>query len=131
MQISARWVLPVTSTSRLRNRRSTSQGAIVPPGCGHLAKRDLELVEGFVARLVHARRLAGRPDELAGEQVGERGVVLPVGDDAGEQVGAAQERAVGRRDAAGDDVVAAAGADVAAVEPELLGAEAELRRLPS
>ena len=42
----------------------------------------------------------------------------------GEQVGAAQERAVGRRLAAEHDVVAAAGAGVAAVEHELLGAEA-------
>ena len=58
-------------------------------------------------------------------------MVLPVGDDAGEQVGPAQERAVGRRDAAEHDVVAAAGADVAAVEHELLGAEADLRAPPS
>ena len=34
-------------------------------GLRHLGERDLELVEGFVARLVDARRLAGRPDEQA------------------------------------------------------------------
>ena len=57
-------------------------------------------------------------------------MVLPVGDDAGEQIGAAQERAVGRRDAAEHDVIAAAGADMTAVEHELLGAEAEGARPP-
>ena len=92
---------------------------------GDLAQRDLELVERLVARLVDARRLAGGADEQAGEQVGQRGMVLPVGDDAGEQIGPAQERAVRRREAAEHDVVAAAGADMPAVEHELLGAEAD------
>ena len=46
-----------------------------------------------------------------------------------EQIGAPQEGAVGRRHAAEHDVVAAAGADVAAVEHELLGAEADGARL--
>ena len=53
-------------------------------------------------------------------------MVLPIGDDAGQQVRPPQERAVGRRHAAEHDVVAAAGADVAAIEPELLGAQADL-----
>ena len=56
-------------------------------------------------------------------------MVLPVGDQAAQQVGAAQERAVRRRRAADDDVVAAAGAGVAAVEHELLGAEPGLVRV--
>ena len=131
MQISARWVLPVTSTSRLRNSRSTSQGS----GCGalarrrHLRQRDLQLVEPVVPRLVDARRLAGRADEQAGEQVGERRVPLPVQDQAVQQVGPAQEGAVHRRRAAHHDMVAAAGAGVAAVDHELVGAEAALARL--
>ena len=62
-------------------------------------------------------------------------MVLPVGDQAAQQVGPAQERAVGRRRAAEHDVVAAAGAGVPAVEHELLGAEARAvarpRRAPS
>ena len=74
MQNSARCVLPVTSTSRLRNRRSTSQGGDVAlvglPGI--CCERDLQLVEAVVARLVDARRLAGRADEQAGEQVRQR-----------------------------------------------------------
>ena len=50
-------------------------------------------------------------------------MVLPIGDDAGEQIGTPQEWAVGRRDAAEDDVVAAAGADLSSVDHELLGRE--------
>ncbi len=51
-------------------------------------------------------------------------MVLPVGDQAFQQVGAAQERAVFRRRPAGDHVVAAAGARVAAVEHEFFRAQA-------
>ena len=51
--------------------------------------RELELEGGLAARLVGPRRLAGRADEQPGEQVGQRGVVVPVGDQAGEQIGAA------------------------------------------
>ena len=90
-----RWVLPVTSTSRLRNSRSTSQGS---GGCAlararHLRHGDLELVEAVVARLVDARRLAGRADEQAREQVAQRRMVLPVQHQALQQIGPAQERA--------------------------------------
>ncbi len=46
-----------------------------------------------------------------------------------EQIRAAQERAVGGRGAAEHDVVAAAGAGVAAVDHEFLGAEPGLTRL--
>ena len=90
-----------------------------------LGERDLQLVEAVVAPLVDARRLARRAHEAAGEQVGERRVVLPERDEAAQQVRAAQERAVGGRPAAEGDVVAAAGARVEAVERELLGAEAD------
>ena len=98
-------------------------------GRGHLRQRDLQLVERVVARLVDARRLAGRADEQAGEQVGQRRVALPVQDQALQQVGPAQERAVVRRRAADHDVVAAAGAGVPAVDHELVGAEPGLARL--
>ena len=54
---------------------------------------------------------------------------LPVADQALEQVGTAQQRTVGGRRAAERDVVAAAGAGVAAVEHELLGAEPRLARV--
>ena len=55
-------------------------------------------------------------------------MVLPVGEQAAQQVGPAQQRAVGRRRAAEDDVVAAAGAGVAAVEHEFLRAQPRLAR---
>ena len=38
MQNSARWVLPVTSISRLRIKRSTSQGGTYSPGFGNRLK---------------------------------------------------------------------------------------------
>ena len=60
-------------------------------------QRDLELVQAVVARLVDARRLAGRADEQAREQEREGRVVLPVGQEARKQIGPAQERAVLRR----------------------------------
>ena len=65
----------------------------------------------------------------AGEQVGQRRMVLPVGDQAAQQIGAAEKRAVGRRRSANDDVVAAAGTGVPAVEHELLGAESGFVRV--
>ena len=55
-------------------------------------------------------------------------MVVPVRDQAREQVRAAQERAVGRRRAAEHEVVAAARADVAAVDHELLAAQPRLPR---
>ena len=57
-------------------------------------------------------------------------MIEPVGDQAAQQVGAPQDRAVGRRRAAQDDVVAAAGAGMSAVQHELLGAEPRLARVP-
>ena len=54
---------------------------------------------------------------------------LPVEHQALEQIGPAQERAVGGVHAAQHDVVAAAGAGVAAVDHEFVGAEPRLARL--
>jgi hypothetical protein len=96
---------------------------------GHLLEGDGQLVEAVVAGLVDPRGLAGGADEGAGEQVRQARVVLPVGDQALHQVRAAQQRAVRRGRAAEGDVVAAAGAGVATVEHELLGAEAGLAGL--
>ena len=74
--------------------------------------------------------LAGGTDEQAREEVRERRMVVPVGDEAGEQVGAAQERGIGGCCAAQHEMVAAAGPGVAPVEHELFGREArEARRL--
>ena len=46
MQNSARWVLPVASTSRLRNRRSTSHGG-VPSPCWRRSRRAVARRYGF------------------------------------------------------------------------------------
>ena len=89
----------------------------------HLAERDFQFVEHVLARLIDARRLAGRPDEQAGEQIRQRRPPLPIEHQAFEQIGPAQERAVGGLEAAEHDVIAAAGAGMAAVDHELVGAE--------
>ena len=60
MQNSARCVLPVTSTSRWRKTRSTSQGGAAA-AVGNLAEGDLHLVKAVVPRLVQPRRLAVGP----------------------------------------------------------------------
>ena len=82
-----------------------------------------------MAPFIDTRRLAGRAEKLPGEQVRQRRVIVPVGDQAPQQVGTPQERAVCRRRAAQDDVIAAAGSGVASVEHELLGREAHLPRV--
>ena len=64
---------------------------------GHLAEGEFQFVEDVVARLVDARHLAGRAEEHAGEKIRERRMVLPVADEAAQQVGTAQQRAVERR----------------------------------
>ena len=98
-------------------------------GAASSAKRDLELVDRVVARLVDARRLAGRADEHAREQVGQRRMVVPVRRSGWpSRSGRRRNGRVGRRRAAEHEVVAAAGAGVAAVEHELLGRQARLAR---
>src|SRR6516164_203991 len=82
---------------------------------GDLAESDFEFVETVLAGLIHARRLAGRADEEAREHVRERGMIEPVADHAAEEVRASQERAVGRRGGSEHEMVAAAGAAMAAV----------------
>ncbi len=89
----------------------------------HFGNGDFELVEQILARLVDARRLAGRPDEQAGEQIRQRRPPQRIEHQALEQIGPPQERAVGRAQAAEHDVIAAAGAGMAAVDHEFVGAE--------
>ena len=127
MQISARWVLPVMSTRMCRNRRSTSHSGDFDAGRRHVRQRDFQFVEPVVPRFVDARRLAGRADEHAGEQIGQRRMALPVQHEALQQIGPAQERRIRRRAAADHDMIAAAGAGVAAVDQKTVGAEPRLR----
>ncbi len=88
-----------------------------------LLEGDLQLVKALVAGLVHPRRLAGGTDEGAGEEIGQARVVLPVGDQAAQQIGPPQDRAVGGGRTAQGDVIAAAGAGVPPVQHEFFGAE--------
>ena len=93
-----------------------------------LLKRDFKLVELVVARLVDARRLAGRPHELAGKEIRQRGMVLPVGHQALQQIGTSQKRTVRRRGAAQGDMIAPACARMAAIQHEFFGAQPRLAR---
>ncbi len=57
--------------------RSTSQGGVWRPGL-YLPEGDLQFMQRIVARLVDPGMLAGRADEQAGEEIGERRMVEPV-----------------------------------------------------
>ena len=94
-----------------------------------LLERELELVQRVVPRFVDARRLARRADEEPGEEIRERRMMLPVRDQAAQQIGPAQERAVRRARGAEHHVIAAARARVPAVEHELLGHEPRMVRV--
>ena len=87
-------------------------------------ERDLHLVQAVVPSFVEPRRLARGPEKHPGEEVRERRVIVPVGDQTAEQIGTPEKRAVCRRRAAQHEVIAPAGARVPAVEHELLGGEA-------
>ena len=89
-----------------------------------LAEGDFQLIDGIVARLVNAWRLARRADEQAGEEIGQRRMIVPVTDQAAQQVGAAQERRIERGQRAEYKMIAATGAGMAAVEHELLAGQA-------
>ena len=91
-----------------------------------LGKGDFQFIDLVVARLIHARRLTGRANEQPREQVRQRWVVVPVRDQAGEQIRPTQERAISRRGPAQYEVVTAASARMAAVEHEFLGAQVGL-----
>ncbi len=83
---------------------------------GHLSEGDFHFVERVVARFIDARRLRGRADEQAGKQVRQRWMVMPVAEQAAQQVRATQERRIRRCRPAEHEVVAAAGAGVPAVD---------------
>jgi hypothetical protein len=73
--------------------------------------------------LVEAGRLTGGADKEAGEEIAHGGVALPMQHQRFEQVGAAQEGAVVGRCATHDDMIAAAGAGMAAIDHEFVGAQ--------
>ena len=113
-----------------RGPPATAAALRLRPGARDLRAARSPARTAVVPRFVDARRLAGRPDEQAREQVRQRRMVAASSAAGSQQIRPAQERAVGRRRAAEHDVVAAAGAGVAAVDHELLGAEPRLAARP-
>ena len=94
-----------------------------PQPVGHLLECDLQFVQTLVARFVHPRRLAGRADKHARKQIGQSRMILPKGNQTHQHIGPPQHGRLFRRRAAQRDVIAAAGAGMAAVKHEFLGAE--------
>ena len=100
MQNSARWVLPLESMSRCRSARSITQGGSGRHSPGDPAPEFLERgfdlgTESPIRASVDAWGLRGRADEDAREQEGQAGVVVPVADEAAQQVGTSQEGRIG------------------------------------
>ena len=95
-----------------------------------LPKRDFQLIQLVIAGLVNTWRLAGRADKHAAEQVTQARVVVPVQQQAGQQLRTTQERAVRRCGTAQHKVVAAAGTGVAAVGHEFFSRQTALERCP-
>ena len=58
------------------------------------AERSFNFVERIVARFIHTRMLACRPDEQPAEQKRKRWMVLPVRDQAAQQIGPATAKAL-------------------------------------
>ena len=102
--------------------RRRGRGALIR----NLIECDFQLVDGIGARLIHTRMLAGGTDERAREQIRKRWVVVPVTDQAPQQIGPPQKRTIFGRRAADHDVVAASRAAVLPVQHEFLRPQAAL-----
>ena len=83
-------------------------------------KGDFQLVQTLVPGLVDPRRLARGADKPRREEIGERRPVVPIGDEATEQVGPAKKGAVGGGGTAEHQVVSPARAGMPAVEQAVL-----------
>src|ERR1700726_1159553 len=70
--------------------------------------------------------LAGGTYEEPREEIGERGMILPVADQTAEQIRTPQKSAMRGSDAADDDMISATGANAAAVEKEFFRAETRM-----
>ena len=88
----------------------------------NFTKCNFQFIHLIIARLIHARGLAGRPNEHAAEQVAQAGMVVPSAQQACKQFWLAQERAVSWREAAHHEMVAATRAGVFAICHEFFGA---------
>src|ERR1017187_10372710 len=83
---------------------------------GDLVEGDFQFVDGIRACLVHARMLTGGTDEQSREQIGQGRVIVPVSDQASQQIGTPQERTVFRSRSAQHNVVSAAGPGVLSID---------------
>ena len=90
----------------------------------NLLKRDFHFVDLIVAGFVDARRLAGGSDKKSAEEVGKRRMVVPVADQAAQQPRISQDRRIGGRRSADQNVISAAGAGVPAIEHEFFRGQA-------
>ena len=126
MQNSVRWALPVMSARMLRNSRSVIQGGDRLAGLD-LGERDLQFGRGCPAA---PRRCAGcwlvGPMNWPLNRKDRLGWLCQKPKQRFQQVGTAQERRILGRGAAHHHVVAAAGADMAAVEVEFFRGQADL-----
>ncbi|MNP52339.1 hypothetical protein D3C76_1467270 [compost metagenome] len=59
---------------------------------GHLREGNFQFVQRVVARLIHPWRLRRRTDEQARKQIGQRRMVVPITDQAAQQVWPTQKR---------------------------------------
>src|SRR3954453_6149873 len=85
-----------------------------------LFESDLQFVEGIVAGFIHARMLTGRADEQSREEERQGRMILPISEQAAQEVGAPQEGAVRRGWTAQNNMIAAACANVASINEKLL-----------
>ena len=111
-----------------------AQQPIDEPGRARVLERwklpegDLELVQRIVARLIDAWRLRGRSDEQTREQIGQRGMIVPIRNETAQQIGPSQEGRILETRTAQHEMVAAARPRMTTVEHEFLGAESGLAR---
>ena len=117
MQNSVRCVLPVMSARMLRNSRSVSQAGVCLNAETCARAMSSSCSESWRASSMRGCWLDG-PMNRPLNRYDRLGWLCQKPSQRLQQVGAAQERAVLGARAAHDDVVAAAGADVAAVEHE-------------
>ncbi len=90
----------------------------------NLLKRDFHFVDLIVASLVDARRLACGSDKESAEEIRQRGMVVPVADQAAQQSGISQDGRIGRRGSSDQNVISAARAGVASIEHEFFRGQA-------
>ena len=88
-----------------------------------LLERQFQFVECIASAFIDTRSLTRWPDELPRKDVRQGRVVVPIRDQAPQQIGPSQERAVGRSRSPQHNVIAATGPRMFAVELEFFCSE--------